>query len=197
IINNFSVSTLIDNGRFNLNKYKFPKQFEKNLKSKKISIKQSKTGTINFEKNLFLQFFAIFNEKEINALSENNASVIFKLTFNSFTALFTGDLEEKGEMNLAKQFKNKLQSDVYKCGHHGSKTSSSSELLKEVRPQLSVISAGQKNRYGHPSPSVLNTLKTFNSFIISTKVNGAIEILTDGDRYYVKPFIGDWTPNLL
>jgi competence protein ComEC len=197
IIDNFSVSTLIDNGRFHINKYKFPDKFEKKLKSKNISIKQSKTGTMDIEKDIFLDFFSIFSKKETNSMSENNASVIFKLKFKSFTALFTGDLEETGEKKLVKQFKSNLQSDIYKCGHHGSKTSSSSNLLNAVRPRLSIISAGQKNRYGHPSKSVLDTLKTFNSLIISTKVNGAVEVLTDGHDYYVKPFIGEWTPNLL
>jgi len=38
--------------------------------------------------------------------------------------------------------------------HHGSKTSSTDAFIEAVRPQVAVIQAGYRNRYGHPAPAV-------------------------------------------
>jgi len=50
------------------------------------------------------------------------------------------------------------RADLLKVGHHGSRTSNSSDLLAAVRPSLAVISAGRGNAYGHPHASVLERL---------------------------------------
>ena len=66
---------------------------------------------------------------------ENNHSVCMLLTEGENNYLFTGDLEAKGEKKLVEM--NDLPEVVlYKAGHHGSKTSSSTELLSVVKPQI-------------------------------------------------------------
>ena len=62
--------------------------------------------------------------------------------------------------------------DVLKVGHHGSKTSSSTEFINETNPKYSIISVGKNNRYGHPNKEVLNTLE--NSKIYRTDEDGSI-----------------------
>ena len=54
------------------------------------------------------------------------------------------------------------QSEVLKAGHHGSKNSTSLEFLQKINPRDIVISVGCHNRYGHPSPEVLERIKNFN-----------------------------------
>lgn len=70
--------------------------------------------------------------------------------------LFTGDLDRAHERVLARQG---LQADYLKLGHHGSRTASDPSFLKSVHPSRVFISAGVDNRYGHPHPETLQTLR--------------------------------------
>ncbi len=69
-------------------------------------------------------------------------------------ALLVGDIEAAQENDLLKSSIN-LQADVLLIPHHGSKTSSGSEFLAAVQPQLALAQAGYRNRFGHPAPAVL------------------------------------------
>ena len=66
---------------------------------------------------------------------ENNQSMVLRLTYRGAAILFTGDLEAKGERELIATGAN-LRAAILKVPHHGSKTSSSAELLAAVRPQV-------------------------------------------------------------
>lgn len=105
--------------------------------------------------------------KEGNALS-----MVMELSSKGAHALFLGDLpagEEKILVDL------EPKSTVLKLAHHGSKTSSSDELLEAVRPKLALISAGARNRYGHPHKEVLDRLKKDKIPYLHTK-DGAIRL---------------------
>ena len=68
------------------------------------------------------------------ATTENDYSVCSLISYGSKNFLFTGDLEEKGEEQLV--VLNELpRVDLYKAGHHGSKTSSSETLMRVVQPK--------------------------------------------------------------
>ena len=69
------------------------------------------------------------------AESENDYSVCTLFTYGDYNYLFTGDLEEDGEEYLV-QRNNLPEVDLYKAGHHGSKTSSSTALLEIVKPDI-------------------------------------------------------------
>ena len=89
---------------------------------------------------------------------DNNDSIVTYGNFYHTKFLFTGDLEQEGEKELLKNYP-KLKVDVLKVGHHGSKTSSNPDFIKEINPKLALISVGEKNRYGHPNQETLETLK--------------------------------------
>jgi competence protein ComEC len=73
-----------------------------------------------------------------------------------------------------------LTSVVYKAGHHGSDTSSSASFLTAVAPDISVISSGIENQYGHPHPAVLGRLSDAGAAVLRTDELGTIEVITDG-----------------
>ena len=75
-----------------------------------------------------------------------------------------------------------LDSDVLKVGHHGSKTSSSNEFLKYVSPEFSLISAGFKNKFGHPVEDVIQRLVAEGSTIYRSDLNKAILLRSDGQE---------------
>ena len=68
------------------------------------------------------------------AESENDYSVCTLFTYGDYNYLFTGDLEEDGEEHLV-EMNDLPEVDVYKAGHHGSKTSSSAVLLEAIKPK--------------------------------------------------------------
>jgi len=115
--------------------------------------------------------------------NNNNASVVIQLVYGESQFLLTGDIEKETERKLAGS-EIDLASDVLKVAHHGSKTSSTEDFLSKVNPRVAVISAGQKNPYGHPHPSVLERLKGVK--VYGTYKDGDIEILSDGQSLLVR-----------
>lgn len=87
--------------------------------------------------------------------------------------LFTGNLEEKGEKDLLKQYPD-LEVDVLKASQHGSKKSSSSAFLEQLKPEITLISVGKNNRTKLPHQETLTRLEGINSKVYRTDQQGAI-----------------------
>ncbi|MCK4473806.1 MBL fold metallo-hydrolase [Candidatus Parcubacteria bacterium] len=117
--------------------------------------------------------FENLNEQEIKNI--NNTSIILRLVLGETSFLFTGDAFKSVERKLKDKGIN-LNSDVLKVGHHGSKTSSAEEFIKEVLPKTAVIQCGKDNRYGHPHQETLDILEKFNIKILRTDKHGDIKI---------------------
>ena len=115
----------------------------------------------------------------LDAQNRNENSVSMRLAYGNFTFLFTGDAEEKGERAMLAGGR-PLAAIVFKAGHHGSNTSSTTSFLHAVRPQIVVVSAGIDNRYGHPHPDVLQRAADVGAAVLRTDQLGTIEVITDG-----------------
>lgn len=87
--------------------------------------------------------------------------------------LFTGNLEEKGEKDLLKQYPD-LEVDVLKASQHGSKKSLSSAFLEKLKPEFTLISVGKNNRTKLPHQETLTRLEDINSKVYRTDQQGAI-----------------------
>jgi competence protein ComEC len=96
----------------------------------------------------------------------NNSSVVVVVTYDDQRFLFTGDSEDKAEQRLLNDpvtARYLRGAAVYKAGHHGSHTSSTTHFLQVVQPQLAVVSSGcpevAKNKgYRHPRAATLEAL---------------------------------------
>jgi len=116
------------------------------------------------------------------AFSDNDASLVTRLTFGSVSFLFTGDIEAVGEAALIRSGR-LLPSTVLKIAHHGSKTSTSSEFLAVANPAIAVISVGAGNPFGHPAPETLARLADRRVF--RTDQSGTVEIASEGTRLWI------------
>jgi len=116
----------------------------------------------------------------------NNNSVVVRLVMGQVSLLLSGDIEEVAEERLAESGQ-ELTSTVLKLPHHGSNTSSSAAFLNAVNPELVIISVGADNRFGHPSPQVLERLEDLveEGRILRTDERGTIEVVTDGERIWI------------
>ena len=103
----------------------------------------------------------------------NELSVVLRMDCGNFSALVTGDLGSETEKRLLK-YLDKV--DFLKVGHHGSKYSTSDELLDVIRPEYAVISVGKKNFYGHPNRETIERLEAAGSKILRTDELGEIMI---------------------
>lgn len=105
----------------------------------------------------------------------NENSIITYFDFYGLRVLLMGDAGVEAEAELMKKYP-KLEVDVLKLGHHGSKTSSSLPFLHQLQPSLALISAGRNNRYGHPHQEVLKHLKQEHITALMTPKEGGISI---------------------
>ena len=108
----------------------------------------------------------------------NDDSLVMRLHFGNTTFLFTGDIEERAELVLLRE--PRLNSDVLKVAHHGSRTSTMQEFLDAVNPRYAVISAGLNNQFNHPHPEVMARLTARpNLTTFRTDLHGTITFLVD------------------
>ena len=126
------------------------------------------------------------------SLDENQSSTVLSLEYGDFAMLFTGDLEKEAEETVAsyiegKQVEGELPKnyEILKVGHHGSKNGTGEHLLEVVNPACAWISAGERNRYGHPSQEVLERLAKRQVNLYNTKDGSAVKLCTDGKKYCI------------
>lgn len=105
--------------------------------------------------------------------SKNNQSLVLFGKIGNKKWLFTGDLEAAGEDILLKHYP-KLNTDILKVGHHGSKSSTQDTFLEQLAPSIGWISSGENNLYGHPNQEVIERLKEKNVKTYRTDQSGAV-----------------------
>ncbi|MCL2220878.1 MAG: DNA internalization-related competence protein ComEC/Rec2 [Oscillospiraceae bacterium] len=104
---------------------------------------------------------------------ENERSLSI-LTVGSITSLITGDMNMASERALLR-FAVLPKLDVLVVGHHGSRHSTSEELLAALSPDIAVIPVG-RNSFGHPTSEVLLRLSQFGVTTFRTDLNGHVTI---------------------
>ncbi len=110
----------------------------------------------------------------------NNASVVLEVSHQDHTFLLTGDIEESAMKELAAGFASDI--DVFKVPHHGARLKETGrEWVRSLRPEIALISAGERNRYGHPHPDTLGFLQSLRGVQIHrTDTGGAAEVRLEG-----------------
>lgn len=107
----------------------------------------------------------------------NNASVGLKVSYGDVNILLTGDLELEAERELVSNPFVDLRADIFKAGHHGSRTSSSWELLQKVKPKAVVIQCGLDNQFEHPHPETLKKFEKMGIEVYRNDLDGRVEFV--------------------
>ncbi len=116
----------------------------------------------------------------------NDSSIIVRISHGEMDFLLMGDASVEVEDALISYNDTLLASEVLKLGHHGSRTSTSSQFLDVVKPLYAVISAGKDNRYGHPHSEVMDRLYQYGANILKTYEYGTIIFVSDGEKVWIK-----------
>ena len=159
------------------------KKFEQIVKDKKIKVMTVDKGDrLKIERNIYFDILWPKNDKLASENILNNNSIVCKLSYNKFSMIFTGDIEEIAEKQMLKEYKNNLgifSSQILKVAHHGSKTSSIKEYIDVVNPKIALIGVGENNKFGHPNEEVITRLNTRETRIYRTDQNGEILVMVD------------------
>ena len=160
-------------------------RFETFLKEQGVKINYYNSQKLIFD-NCRMYVLSNKESNEIYNLSSNNRSGILKVVYGNCSFLFTGDAESRVENILTDDYQDFLDVDVLKVGHHGSKTSTSENFVNYTSPDYAILSAGIKNRFGHPHSSVINRLNENDIRIFRTDELGAILLLSDGEKITIE-----------
>ncbi len=113
--------------------------------------------------------------------ARNNASCVLQVDIDGYRMLLAGDVERPGELEAVVYWRDALRSQWLLVAHHGSATSSSYSKLKHTQPAVAVVSAGYRNNFRHPHPSVVARLDAFGAELLDTAREGALEFrIRDG-----------------
>ena len=150
------------------------KQIMKIIRKKRINLIIVQKGS-KIKIDNFTTVDILSPQSENIADNMNDNSIVAKFEAYNFSILFTGDASEKIEKELIKE-KINLKSDILKVSHHGSKTGTSEEFLKSVKPKIALIGVGENNKFGHPTKDVIKRLTENKIKIYRTDTDGEIRI---------------------
>ena len=115
-----------------------------------------------------------------NYKDSNDYSVCLMARYGNKRVLLTGDAEKTAEADIAERYSEaELNCDVYKMGHHGSRTSSSQALLDMMTPESVVISCGVGNEYKHPHKEALDRVEGLKVYRTDTQGTIVLSIAND------------------
>ena len=140
----------------------FAKAVEKEAKTKELAELARSHGT----KVLYMQagdtvrskraaMRCLYPKASDNAEDVNDLCLVLQFEEGDIRALFGGDIS---------------------TDHHGSRYANAEALLKCIRPEITVASAGKDNRYGHPSPDAVQRIKESGSRFFCTIEGGRIRV---------------------
>jgi competence protein ComEC len=112
-------------------------------------------------------------------LPENERSVFMRLTYGDSRVLLTGDAGRELEDALLRRAPERLEAEVLKVGHHGSRGSTSAAFLEAVNPRLAILSTRGGTDRPLPSTRILNRLRAFGIDYLRTDESGAVSVFLD------------------
>ena len=114
----------------------------------------------------------------------NDYSAVIRFTYGDVSFMLTGDAETPVEERIL-ETRRDISSEILKCGHHGSSSSTSEDFLWAVDPEVAIISCAEVNDYGHPHRETMASLKQQGCDIYETWDVGTVCVQTDGKTYTV------------
>jgi len=161
------------------------RELEDLVRSKGVNIKYISTGnTFRIDD---VMFTCLHPDRGYVCEDRNEYSTVLSVSCGSFRGLFTGDVEGRGEEIMTKRAGRGYT--LLKCAHHGSDNSTPEAFVDRVRPEVTFISAGRENKYGHPGPETVRRLKAAHSLVFVTKDSGALSLVSDGREVRISKWL--------
>ncbi|MCK4648333.1 helix-hairpin-helix domain-containing protein, partial [bacterium] len=181
VLNSFEIGVVLDIGHPHTTRTY--EDFLETIEEKNISYRIMKRGdALDWGEEVSVQ--VLNPPKELHG-SKNEDSIVLRLVYGKISFLFTGDIGRPAEEDLVTTYHKNLRTTILKCPHHGSRYSSTSPFLEEVRPEVVIISVG-RNSYGHPTEEAMDRYREIGTKIYRTDIDGNITVTSDGRSYQVR-----------
>ncbi len=118
----------------------------------------------------------------------NDGSLVISWNFEDFSLVTMADAGEHAQQLIASRslsWMSRLSDTkplILKVSHHGS-ADQYPELIEELDPQVSLISVGAANTYGHPTQRTLRLLEGIGSKVLRTDQSGSIALSFDASGF--------------
>lgn len=181
VLNSFEIGEVLDIGHPHTTR--IYEDFLKTIEEKNINYRiMRREDALDWGEEVSVQ--VLNPPKELHG-SKNEDSIVLRLVYGKISFLFTGDIGRPAEEDLVTTYHKNLRTTILKCPHHGSRYSSTSPFLEEVRPEVVIISVG-RNSYGHPTEEALDRYREVGTKIYRTDIDGNITVTSDGRSYQVR-----------
>lgn len=120
------------------------------------------------------RFRILYPDEEEKGSDANSGSLTMMAEYGKLKVLLTGDLTGEGEEKVTEEA---IGCQILKVAHHGSASSTGDGFLDRAAPSFALISCGQNNRYGHPSPQLERRLEERGILVFDTHLNGAVSFI--------------------
>jgi len=120
--------------------------------------------------------FRVLHPPRDEPQSTNDSSCVLRLETNQGAILLAGDIEKRSEALLLRHAGALLAAQAVVVPHHGSASSSTPAWVAAVAPRLAIVSAGHRNRFGHPRAEVVERWQAVGAEVLNTSESGAVRI---------------------
>jgi competence protein ComEC len=185
VLKNYQVDEVMETGVINDNKAYA--EWQKLIAEKSIKDTIAKKGDrVDLGEGIKLNF--MWPEKDLKGQkveNTNDTSIVNFLDWGEMDVALTGDAETPVLDKIAEE-NSGIKIEILKQPHHGSKNGISDKFLETFKPDVSVISVGAKNRYGHPDQDTLDILGKLGIKIYRTDEQGTIKAIINQDSYKIE-----------
>lgn len=187
LLKEVSVVQVVDNGRpANTELYDEFKRLHERSGTLRRTVQRG--DTLLTDSSVRIQVLAPPRKGRARIETENNASVVLRVSYGEVDFLLPGDVEARAENDLVQTYGEQLESEVVKVPHHGSSTSSTPRFVRSASdPEeklYAVISVGRNDQYGMPHDTVLTRWQDHGAKVRNTAENGAVWMRTDGQEVW-------------
>jgi competence protein ComEC len=185
VLKNYQVDEVMETGVINDNKAYV--EWQKLITEKNIpDIIAKKGDKVDLGEGIELNF--MWPETDLKGQkieNTNNTSIVNFLDWGNMDVALTGDAETAVLDKIAEE-NSGIKIEILKQAHHGSKNGVSQKFYETFGPQVSVISVGAKNRYGHPNQDTLDILGKLGIKIYRTDEQGTIKVIIEQNSYKIE-----------
>ncbi|EXG78325.1 ComEC/Rec2 family competence protein [Cloacibacillus evryensis] len=151
------------------------RDFYRAIKEGKIAFGRPKRGFSDKFGDVEVKVLAPVKQLKNTNSDANNNGLVLLVTYGDISFLMTGDMEREERATIAPL----PRAVVLKAAHHGSRNGTDKRTLREVSPEIIVLSYAKGNSYGHPHKEVVRAIREAGVRRFDT-ADGAVKLRTDG-----------------
>lgn len=129
--------------------------------------------------------FRVLWPENVGGDGGNNHSCVVMVSDGRYRVLLTGDLESQAEQAMVARFRSALQADIIQVPHHGSRTSSSSLLLRTVKGTAAIASVARYNAWRLPAQQIITRYRENGFLWYDTALFGQLSVQFYPDRWQI------------